>query len=91
MVSPGSPWRQLPEQDPFEPWISAARVNYRTRQGYNQSMQLTAIDDKVDPDRTYSQRRDEILEKSGCRETPEPTPDSGPQGGDRQAPDDEVQ
>jgi hypothetical protein len=57
-------WRQLPDQDPFEPWISAARVNYRTMQGYHQSMQLTDIDDKVDPEQTYSQRRDEILQKS---------------------------
>ncbi len=62
----GQTWitcRQLPQQEPFEPWISANRFNYRTTQGYNQQLQ-TDIQDKVDPQRTYSQRRDQILVKS---------------------------
>ncbi|MDP1988457.1 hypothetical protein, partial [Phenylobacterium sp.] len=66
----GQPWislRQLPEQDPFEPWISAGRVNCRIQQSYNQPVPLSGIEDKVDPERTYSQRRDEILEKSVAR------------------------
>ncbi|RYG88209.1 MAG: ATP-binding protein [Alphaproteobacteria bacterium] len=65
----GQPWialQQLSEQDPFEPWISAGRFTYRTVQGYNQQVQLADIEDKVDPQRTYSQRRDEILEKSNA-------------------------
>jgi hypothetical protein len=63
-------WRQLPEQAPFEPWVSARRLNYRALQPYgqhNQQLQLPNIEGKVDPQRTYSQRRDEILEKSGAR------------------------
>ena len=66
----GRPWityRQLPEQDPFEPWISAERINYRILQHYgqySQQVQLTDIEGKVDPQRTYSQRRNEILERS---------------------------
>ncbi len=63
----GQPWitcRQLPEQDPFEPWISGGRFNYRTMQGYSQQGQLADIEDRVDPRRTYSQRRDEIRGKS---------------------------
>ena len=67
----GQSWiscRQLPELDPFEPWISARRFNCRILQPYgqqhNQQVQLEDIEDKVDPQRTYSQRRDEILEKS---------------------------
>jgi hypothetical protein len=63
----GQSWitcRQLPEQDPFEPWISAGRFNYRTMQGYSQQIQLADIEDKVDPQRTYSKRKDEILAKS---------------------------
>lgn len=67
----GQPWitcRQLPEQDPFEPWIIAGKFNYRTHgQQYNQQIQLSDLEDKVDPQRTYSQRRDAILEKSGAR------------------------
>src|SRR5215217_2205674 len=69
----GKPWiniRQLAEQDPFAPWISAGRFNYRTLQHghqYSQQVQLTDIEDKVDARRTYSQRRDEILERSGPR------------------------
>ena len=66
----GRPWitcRQLPEQDPFEPWISARRFSVRTMQGHSQQVQLADIEDKADPQRTYSQRRDEILEKSDAR------------------------
>lgn len=70
----GQPWislRQLPQQDPFEPWISAGRLNCQILQPYgqqyNQQVQLAGIEDKVDPKRTYSQRRDEILEKSDAR------------------------
>lgn len=69
----GQPWitfRQLPEQDPFEPWISAGRFNYRLLQHgqqYSQQIQLLDIEGKVDARRTYSQRRDEILEKSAAR------------------------
>lgn len=62
----GQPWitlRQLPEQDPFEPWISARRFGCRM-QGYSQQIQLVGIEDKVDPKRTYSQRRNEIREKA---------------------------
>jgi hypothetical protein len=60
--------RQLPEQNPFEPWISAGQLNYRIPgQGYIQPIQLTNLEGKVDPQRTYSQRRDEILEKSGAK------------------------
>jgi hypothetical protein len=63
----GQPWitcRQLSEQDPFEPWIRATRFNCRISQQYNQQIQLADIEGKVDSRRTYSQRRDEILEKS---------------------------
>lgn len=67
----GQPWislRQLPEQDPFEGWIRAGRLNYQVLQPYgqqyNQHVRLAGIEDKVDPERTYSQRRDAILEKS---------------------------
>ena len=70
----GQPWislRQLPQQDPFEPWISAGRLNYQILQPYgqpsNRQVQLAGIEDKVDPERTYSQRREEILEKSDAR------------------------
>ncbi len=66
----GQPWinfRQLPEQDPFEPWISAGRYNYRTTQGYSNQVQLVDVQDKVNPQRSYSQRRDEVLEKSDAR------------------------
>jgi hypothetical protein len=62
----GQPWiscRQLSQQEPLEPWIRAGRFNYRTVQGYTQQAQLAGIEDKVDPQRTYSQRRDQILEK----------------------------
>ena len=67
----GQPWiacRKLAEQDPFEPWIRARTFNCRASQPYgqqyNQQVQLEGIEDKVDPQRSYSQRRDEILEKS---------------------------
>ncbi|MDO9338462.1 MAG: P-loop NTPase fold protein [Caulobacter sp.] len=69
----GQPWitcRQLPEQDPFEPWISAGRFNYRLLQHgqqFSQQLHLADIQEKVDPKRTYSQRRDEVLEKSAAR------------------------
>lgn len=67
-------WRQLPEQDPLDPWISAARLNCRiVHQPYgqqrDQQLQLADVQDKVDPQRTYSQRRDEILEKSDARKS----------------------
>lgn len=69
----GQPWisyRQLPEQDPFDPWISAGTFKYRVIQAYGhqhaQQIQLADIEAKVDPQRTYSQRRDEILEKSSA-------------------------
>jgi hypothetical protein len=46
----GQPWincRLLPEQDPFEPWISAGTFNYRTldpyRQQYNQQVQRVDV------------------------------------------------
>lgn len=61
-------YRQLADQEPFEPWISAARLNYRLHgQPPNRTIQLEGFENKVDPQRTYSQRRDEILEKSGAR------------------------
>jgi len=63
----GQQWiscRQLPEQDPLESWISATRFNYRISGQYSNQIQLPDIEGKVDPQRTYSQRRDEILEKS---------------------------
>lgn len=66
----GQPWitcRQLPQQDPFEPWISAGRIDCRTMQGYNQQVPLADIEDMVDAQRTYSHRRDEIKEKSDAR------------------------
>lgn len=67
----GQPWitcRQLPEQDPFEPWISAEKLNYRIYgQSHNRQVPLANLEDKVDSQRTYSQRRDEILERSGAR------------------------
>jgi len=67
----GQPWiflQQLPEQDAFEPWISAEKLNYQLRQQYGhqhvQQIQLAGLENKVDPERTYSQRREAILEKS---------------------------
>lgn len=63
----GQPWitvRQLPEQDPFELWISGGSFNCRTVQGFSQQVHLSDIEDKVDPQRTYSQRRDEVLRRS---------------------------
>lgn len=67
----GQPWiflRQLPEQDAFEPWISAGKLNYQLQQPYGhqhvQQIQLAGFENKVDPERTYSQRRDAILERS---------------------------
>jgi hypothetical protein len=70
----GQPWitcRQLPEQDPFEPWISAGTFNCRTLQPYGQhyshQVQLVDLEDKVDPQRSYSQRKDEIEDKSSAR------------------------
>lgn len=69
----GQAWislRKLPEQDPFQPWISGGRLNYRLHshgQQYNQQLPLAGIEDKVDPERTYSQRRDAIIEKSDAR------------------------
>lgn len=59
---------QLPGQDPFETWISAAALHYRFHgHSYNGQIQLGGLENKVDPERTYSQRREEILEKSGAR------------------------
>ena len=67
----GQPWvtcKQLPDQDPFEPWIRAGRFHYRSYgQSYNQQIHLASIEDKVDSQRSYSERRDEILDKSGPR------------------------
>lgn len=70
----GQPWiacRLLPEQDPFEPWINAKTFNYRAMhpygQQYSQQVQLVDLEDKVDPHRSYSRRRDEIDEKSSAR------------------------
>lgn len=66
----GQPWitcGQLPEQNPFELWISATRFNYRLVGQYSQQIQLADIEGKVDARRTYSQRRDQILEKSDAR------------------------
>lgn len=66
----GQPWislRQLPDQDPIQPWVSGGRLNYRLYshgQQYNQQLQMAGIEDKVDPERSYSQRRDAIIEKS---------------------------
>lgn len=66
----GQPWispRQLPNQDPFEPWIGAGRLNYRHHPSLGQGqqqVQLEPVEYKVDPERTYSQRRDAVLEKS---------------------------
>lgn len=66
----GQSWislRQLPDQDPFEAWIGATKLNYRVPQQYNQQITPAGIEDKVDPERTYLQRREEILRKSNSR------------------------
>ena len=69
----GQPWiacRLLAEQDPFEPWISAETLNYRTLTHYGQSnVQVQRVDteERVDPDKSYLQRRDEIEDKSNAR------------------------
>lgn len=66
----GQPWisvRQLAQQEPFVPWISARSLNCRTVQSYSHQVQLAGIEGKVDPNRTYAERRDEILEKSNAR------------------------
>lgn len=70
----GQPWiplRQLLQQDPFEPWISAERLNCKILQPHSQpythQAQLVGLEDKVDSERTYSQRRDEILDRLDAR------------------------
>lgn len=66
----GQDWiepHRLADQDDLEPWLSASHIGYQSVQGYQQQASLRSVQDKVDPERSYSDRKREIEEKAGAR------------------------
>lgn len=60
------PLNNLASNERFDILVESAQVQVHTNQGYYQQIQLTGLQAKIDPHRTFQQRKEDIEKKSAA-------------------------